>query len=110
MGEGLQSPSPHTSLRYLTQSFSRPVSPQQRIRCATPISSAERLSLPPRNLAQTSPRLKSPLDDKSVASHAEELPRWMRRHNWHRAHGGLDYQTPISCLGLNGNNLLRLHN
>ena len=40
---------------------------------------------------------------------AEELPRWLHRYNWHRPHGSLKAQTPISRLGLTGNNLLRLH-
>lgn len=40
---------------------------------------------------------------------AEELPRWLHRYNWHRPHGSLKAQTPISRLGLNRNNLLRLH-
>jgi len=40
---------------------------------------------------------------------AAELPRWLHQYNWHRPHGGLNYQTPISRLGLDGNNLLRLH-
>ena len=40
---------------------------------------------------------------------AEELPRWLHRYNWHRPHGSLQAQTPISRLGLTGNNLLRLH-
>jgi len=40
---------------------------------------------------------------------AEELPRWLHRYNWHRPHGSLHAQTPISRLGLTGNNLLRLH-
>ncbi|MGO9388970.1 integrase core domain-containing protein, partial [Rhodoblastus sp.] len=40
---------------------------------------------------------------------AAELPRWMHRYNWHRPHGGIKYQTPISRLGLTGDNLLRLH-
>jgi transposase InsO family protein len=39
-----------------------------------------------------------------------ELPRWLHRYNWHRPHGSLDAMTPISRLGLTGNNLLRLHN
>ena len=38
-----------------------------------------------------------------------ELPRWLHRYNWHRPHGGINSQTPISRLGLTGNNLLRLH-
>lgn len=40
---------------------------------------------------------------------AAELPRWLHRYNWHRPHGSLKAQTPISRLGLTGNNLLRLH-
>jgi transposase InsO family protein len=40
---------------------------------------------------------------------AAELPRWLHRYNWHRPHGGIKSQTPISRLGLAGNNLLRLH-
>ena len=38
-----------------------------------------------------------------------ELPRWLHQYNWHRPHGSLQYQTPISRLGLTENNLLRLH-
>src|SRR6266581_8031437 len=41
---------------------------------------------------------------------AEELPFWLHRYNWHRPHGGIKSQTPISRLGLSENNLLRLHN
>jgi transposase InsO family protein len=40
---------------------------------------------------------------------AAELPKWLHRYNWHRPHGGIKSQTPISRLGLTGNNLLRLH-
>jgi len=40
---------------------------------------------------------------------ANELPAWLHRYNWHRPHGGINYQTPISQLGLTRNNLLRLH-
>ena len=40
---------------------------------------------------------------------AAELPRWLHNYNWHRPHGGIKYQTPISRLGLTENNLLRLH-
>jgi len=39
----------------------------------------------------------------------QELPFWMHRYNWHRPHGGINYQTPISRLGLTEDNLLRLH-
>jgi transposase InsO family protein len=41
---------------------------------------------------------------------AAQLPLWLHQYNWHRPHGSLKYQTPISRLGLNENNLLRLHN
>jgi transposase InsO family protein len=40
---------------------------------------------------------------------AEELSFWLHQYNWHRPHGGIKSQTPISRLGLSGNNLLRLH-
>jgi transposase InsO family protein len=40
---------------------------------------------------------------------AAELPVWMHRYNWHRPHGGIKCQTPISRLGLGRNNLLKLH-
>ena len=40
---------------------------------------------------------------------ADELPRWLHSYNWHRPHGGIKYQTPISRLGLTKNNLLEIH-
>jgi transposase InsO family protein len=40
---------------------------------------------------------------------AQQLPIWLHRYNWHRPHGTLLSNTPISRLGLTGNNLLRLH-
>jgi transposase InsO family protein len=40
---------------------------------------------------------------------ADEMPIWLHRYNWHRPHGGISSQTPISRLGITGNNLLRLH-
>lgn len=40
---------------------------------------------------------------------AAELPAWLHRYNWHRPHGGINSQTPISRLGLDQDNLLRLH-
>jgi len=40
---------------------------------------------------------------------AEELPFWLHRYNWHRPHGGIKSQTPISRLALSKDNLLRLH-
>ncbi|MFO1188090.1 MAG: IS481 family transposase [Alphaproteobacteria bacterium] len=41
---------------------------------------------------------------------ADELPVWLHRYNWHRPHGGIDSNTPISRLALTEDNLLRLHN
>jgi transposase InsO family protein len=40
---------------------------------------------------------------------AQHLPAWLHRYNWHRPHGSLQTNTPISRLGLTENNLLRLH-
>ncbi|NLS16102.1 IS481 family transposase [Rhizobium sp. P40RR-XXII] len=37
------------------------------------------------------------------------LPSWTHMYNWHRPHGGLKSKPPISRLGLNRDNLLRLH-
>jgi transposase InsO family protein len=45
----------------------------------------------------------------SSRQRAADLPYWIHRYNWHRPHGGIQAQTPISTLGLAGNNLLRLH-
>ncbi len=39
---------------------------------------------------------------------ADELPIWLHQYNWHRPHGGIKSQTPISRLGLTEDNLLRL--
>jgi transposase InsO family protein len=38
-----------------------------------------------------------------------ELIHWLHRYNWHRPHGSLKANTPISRLGLSEDNLLRLH-
>jgi transposase InsO family protein len=38
-----------------------------------------------------------------------ELPIWLHRYNWHRPHASLAKRTPISRLGLTGNNLLQTH-
>ena len=40
---------------------------------------------------------------------ADELPFFIHRYNWHRPHASISAKTPISRLGLAGNNLLRLH-
>jgi transposase InsO family protein len=39
----------------------------------------------------------------------EQLPHWLHRYNWHRPHTSIGAKTPISRLGLAGNNLLTLH-
>ena len=39
----------------------------------------------------------------------ESLPIWLHQYNWHRPHSSLDYQPPVSTLGLNVNNLVGLH-
>jgi transposase InsO family protein len=39
----------------------------------------------------------------------EQLPIWLHRYNWHRPHASLAKCTPISRLGLTGNNLLQTH-
>ena len=39
----------------------------------------------------------------------DQLAGWLHRYNWHRPHTGIGAKTPISRLGLTGNNLLRLH-
>ena len=40
---------------------------------------------------------------------AQHLPNWTHMYNWHRPHGGIKNQTPISKLALNQDNLLTLH-
>ena len=39
-----------------------------------------------------------------------ELIYWLHRYNWHRPHGSLKANTPISRLALSEDNLLRFHN
>jgi transposase InsO family protein len=41
---------------------------------------------------------------------AEDLPLWLHRYNWHRPHGSIDHKPPVSRIGLDQDNLLRLHN
>ncbi|MGB0213122.1 MAG: IS481 family transposase, partial [Algiphilus sp.] len=36
-------------------------------------------------------------------------PAWLHQYNWHRPHASLNYQTPVSTLGLSVNNLVGLH-
>src|SRR5215475_6004512 len=40
---------------------------------------------------------------------SEELVAWLHRYNWHRPHGSLKANTPISRLALPEDNVLRLH-
>ncbi len=40
---------------------------------------------------------------------AEHLPVWLHHYNWHRQHASLDYNPPITILGISMNNLLGLH-
>ena len=40
---------------------------------------------------------------------AAKLPLWTHMYNWHRPHGGIKQKTPISRLGSDQDNLLRLH-
>jgi transposase InsO family protein len=40
---------------------------------------------------------------------AVQLPAWLHRYNWHRPHGGIKLETPISRLGLSEDNLLSIH-
>jgi transposase len=46
---------------------------------------------------------------RTSAQRAKFLPIWSHMYNWHRPHGGINDQTPISRLALNRDNLLRHH-
>jgi transposase InsO family protein len=37
------------------------------------------------------------------------LPQWLHRYNWHRPHTSLARKTPVSRLGLTGDNLMTFH-
>lgn len=47
---------------------------------------------------------------ENAAQRAAYLPYWLHDYNWHRPHAALDYQPPVSRLGLDVNNLVGLHN
>jgi transposase InsO family protein len=47
---------------------------------------------------------------QNSAERTAELTNWLHRYNWHRPHGSLKANTPISRLGFTENNLLRFHN
>ena len=46
---------------------------------------------------------------QSSYQRAQNLPIWLHAYNWHRPHASLKAKPPISRLGLNEDNLLRLH-
>jgi transposase InsO family protein len=46
---------------------------------------------------------------RSSRDRKDELPAWLHRYNWHRPHAGIGDKVPISRLGPQENNLLRLH-
>ena len=46
---------------------------------------------------------------ENSSQRAAELPCWMHYYNWHRPHAGIKGNQPISRLGLDLNNLMRLH-
>jgi transposase InsO family protein len=45
----------------------------------------------------------------SSQQRTDELAPWLHRYNWHRPHSGIGSVPPIIRLGLNRNNLWRLH-
>ena len=47
---------------------------------------------------------------RNSGQRAQQLPHWLHRYNWHRPHGSLKANTPISRLRLPQDNLLMLHN
>lgn len=47
---------------------------------------------------------------ESSAQRGLHLPAWLHQYNWHRPHASLNYQPPVSRLGLFVNNLVGLHN
>ena len=46
---------------------------------------------------------------ESSEHRAKHLPIWLHHYNWHRQHASLDYQPPITQLGISVNNLVGLH-
>ena len=46
---------------------------------------------------------------RNSGQRAQQLPHWLHRYNWHRPHGSLKANTPISRLRLPQDNLLMLH-
>ena len=46
---------------------------------------------------------------QSSAQRTKALGHWLHHYNWHRPHTALRGQPPVNRLGLNQNNLLKLH-
>ena len=46
---------------------------------------------------------------ETSAARTTALSHWLHHYNWHRPHSALRSQPPVSRLGLEGNNLLKLH-
>lgn len=46
---------------------------------------------------------------RNADERAAHLRHWQHDYNWHRQHGSLNHQSPISILGLSEDNLMRLH-
>ncbi|MDR5865364.1 IS481 family transposase [Halomonas koreensis] len=46
---------------------------------------------------------------ESSEERGKHLPAWLHQYNWHRPHASLNYQPPVSRLGLSVNNLVGLH-
>jgi transposase InsO family protein len=82
--------------RGLRQIFTKPYTPKTNGKAERFIQTA------PREWAYA--RAYHNSDQRSV-----ELLHWLHRYNWHRPHGSLKANTPISRLGLSEDNLLRLH-
>src|ERR1051325_10735179 len=62
--------------------------------------------------ASSRPRFENGLNARAYQNSDQrtaELSNWLHRYNWHRPHGSLKANTPISRLGLSEDNLLRLH-
>ncbi len=83
----------------LRQVFTKPYTPRQSTEGAELLypNSAARMGL------RLTP-ITTPISDQPKCSTG------LHRYNWHRPHGSLKANTPISRLGLAENNLLRLHN
>lgn len=80
----------------LSHHYTRPYTPRTNGKAERFIQSALREWAYARSYARSSQRTAA-------------LPTWLHGYNWHRPHMSLAGQPPLSKLGLNRNNLLRLH-